>query len=132
MKIIKIIMQITVLYIFSAFGDWLHNFLNFPIPGSIIGMFLLLLALILKVFPLNWIETGANFLLVYLPLVFIPTIVGIMNYSYLFAGTGMILLFVIMVSTLFVMISAGLTSQLLANKTKKRKEKKLCQDYLSQ
>jgi len=132
MKIIKIIAQIALLYVFSFVGDWLHNLLHLPIPGSIIGLFLLFIALILKICPLTWIETGAEFLLAYLPLVFIPATVGVMNYPHLFTGSGVMLLFIVMVSTLIVMIAAGCTSQWLANRAQQRKEKKMCQEHLSQ
>lgn len=131
MKIIKTIAQIALLCGFSIAGDWLHNLLHLPIPGSIIGMFLLLVALVVKICPLKWIETGAEFLLAYLPLMFIPAIVGVMNYTHLFAGSGVLLLFIVVVSTLIVMIAAGHTSQLLA-RVQKRREKELCQDHLSQ
>ncbi|BCJ88398.1 hypothetical protein skT53_33830 [Effusibacillus dendaii] len=46
MKIMKIIAQIAFLYAVSFVGDWLHNLLHLPIPGSIIGFFLLLVALV--------------------------------------------------------------------------------------
>lgn len=132
MKIIKIIAQITLLYAFYFVGDSLRNLLHLPIPGSIVGLILLLVSLMLKVCPLKWIETGAGFLQFYLPLFLVPATTGVMNYIDLFAGSGVLLFIIVVVSTLIVMIAAGHTSELLANRALKRKEKKTCQDSLSQ
>ncbi|WP_442870400.1 CidA/LrgA family protein [Aneurinibacillus sp. Ricciae_BoGa-3] len=98
-----------------------------PIPGSIIGLMVLFMALILNICPLQWIETGAGFLLKYLPMVFIPATVGVMNYTPIFAGHGVVLLLIVAISTVIVMISAGYTSQFLANKVQNRRDQKLWQ-----
>lgn len=130
MKIIKIIAQIALLYAFYFVGDSLKNLLYLPIPGSIVGLFLLFAALILKACPLKWIETGVGFLHSYLGLLFVPATVGVMNYFHLFAGKGILLFFIVMISTLIVMIASGHTSQLLAKRALKRKEKNTCQHSL--
>ncbi|WP_079528469.1 CidA/LrgA family protein [Halobacillus hunanensis] len=132
MKTLKIIIQIALLYIFYMVGNWISAQLHLPIPGSIVGVVLLLAALIIGICPVHWVETGSGFLLAYLPLLFIPATVGVMNYFHLFAGSGILLIVIIVVSTLFTMITAGHTSQFLAKRSAKRKEKKQCSKYLSQ
>ncbi|WP_085522824.1 CidA/LrgA family protein [Tuberibacillus sp. Marseille-P3662] len=127
MKILKIVAQIAVLYMFYFIGEGLQHLLHLPIPGSIIGLFLLLTALIFKLCPVRWIESGADFLLSYLPLLFVPATVGVMNYFGLFAGKGIVLLLIVVISTIIVMIVAGHTSQILAKKVAKRKEKRTWQ-----
>ena len=92
MKYVKIVLQIIVLYGFVLMGNWLQDLLHLPLPGSIIGLLVLLAALSLKVFQLEWIESGSYFLLSYLPLYFIPATVGVMNYGHVFAGKGFLLI----------------------------------------
>jgi len=135
MKLIENIRQLDylktfsqVMFIFGFFflGDWLHVFLNLPLPGSIIGLLLLLALLFLRILPLGWIETGANFLLSYLPLFLIPATVGAINYGHVFAGKGSLLILLVIISTLITMAISSHTSQFLARRFDKRKEKLSC------
>lgn len=121
MQFLKIIVQIIVLYGFYYIGVALQKWLQLPIPGSIIGMLLLFTALLVKAYPIKWIETGAHLLLTYLALLFIPVTVGVMTYFDTFTNRGAALPFIVLLSTLLVMIVAGFTSDLLA----KWKEQKL-------
>ena len=122
----KTLLQIIFVYGFFFIGDWLHIFFNLPLPGSIIGLLLLLTALLLKVFPLSWIESGTNFLLSYLPLFLIPATVGAIKYGHVFAGKGSLLILIVIISTLITMAISSHTSQFLANRSDKRKEKLSC------
>ncbi|OAH58485.1 MULTISPECIES: CidA/LrgA family holin-like protein [Bacillaceae] len=131
MKFIKVFLQIVVLYIFYIVGVWLSDRLHLPLPGSIIGLLLLWLTLMFKVCPVNWIESGANFILSYLPLFFIPATVGVMNYFHVFAGKGIFLILIVVLSTLITMTIAGYTSQYLAQREEtKRKELKSWKERL--
>ncbi len=60
MKFTKILVQIAALYVFYMVGTWVQEMLNIPIPGSLIGMFLLLVLLSLKVLPVKWFDLGAE------------------------------------------------------------------------
>ena len=114
MQLLRVIVQIIVLYGFYYIGVALQKWLQLPSPGSIIGMLLLFVALLLKVYPIKWIEAGASFLLTYLALLFIPVTVGVMTYFDTFTNRGAALPLIILLSTLIVMIVAGFTSQWLA------------------
>jgi holin-like protein len=131
MKGIRIILQITILYVFSIVGEALHHFLHIPIPGSIIGLILLIICLSYKIVPVKIVEDGASFLLSFLPLLFIPSMVGIINYPSLFSISGGILFLIVVMSTIITMIAAGVASQFIETKTKKRKKRKECNKHLS-
>ncbi|MGM9923674.1 MAG: CidA/LrgA family holin-like protein [Bacillus sp. (in: firmicutes)] len=124
MKTIRIIAQIALLYIFLFAGNLLHTHLHIPLPGSIIGLLLLFLALSLNALSVKRIEHGAGFLLAFLPLLFVPTLVGIIKYPELFYGKGILVLVVVVISTIMTIISSGKFSQYIENKVKKREEKK--------
>lgn len=117
MKYVKIVLQIFVLYGFVLVGNWLQDFLHLPLPGSIIGLLVLLAALSLKLFQLEWIEAGSYFLLSYLPLYFIPATVGVMNYGHVFAGKGFLLIPITMISTFMTMYFSSYISQAIAKKS---------------
>lgn len=132
MKGLQIIYQIAILYAFTWIGNFIHHILPAPIPGSIIGLILLLICLSFKIIPIKIIENGASFLLAYLPLLFIPAMIGIMNYPSLFSSSGAILCLIGVVSTIVTMLVSGAASQFLEKRTMKRKENKKCSSHFSQ
>ncbi len=110
MKFIMIFIQLLVLYGFYIAGEWLRALFDLPLPGSIIGFLLLFTALLLKIYPLHWIESGAQFLLAFLSLYFIPATVGVIQYGELFSGKGLWLIVIAGFSTLLTMgVSATLS-----------------------
>lgn len=122
MKIIRIIVQLLVLYGFLLIGEAIQALLQLPMPGSIIGFLLLFGALLLKIYPLEWIDAGATFLLSFLSLYFIPATVGVVDYGPLFSGKGVWLLPIVSISTLITMAAAGFVSQYMANRHAAKKE----------
>ncbi|ALC91668.1 hypothetical protein AM500_19180 [Bacillus sp. FJAT-18017] len=131
MKILAIVLQIGLLYLFSFIGTFIQNMFNLVIPGSIIGLLLLFICLCLKIVPVKWIENGSVFLLGILMLLFIPTTVGIMNYPSLLSIHGALLVVAILVSTIISIAIAGTAIQFLEKKAQKRKDDKECSKPLS-
>jgi|SRR5690625_2617083 len=116
LKLGKICFHIIILYSFYLLGNWIQMSLNLFIPGSVIGMILLFLLLLIKGVKITWIEEGAAFLINNLPLFFIPATVGIIDYFSLFSGKGFLLIIIVLVSTAMVMSVSGRVSQRLARK----------------
>lgn len=123
MKIISIILQLLAITGFYLIGEAVQNFFNIPLPGSIIGFLLLFAALMLKIYPLEWIDSGAHFLLAFLSLYFIPATVGVVEYGELFSGKGMLLIPIVVVSTFLTMAASGWVSQYAAKASAERKER---------
>lgn len=111
MGIFRMIIQIGMLYIFYLIGMWIQTTFQLFIPGSVIGMLLFLTLLLLKVISPKICEGGAGLLIDHLPLLFLPATVGIVSYLYLFAGRGILLIFISLFSTVLVMVSAGAVSE---------------------
>lgn len=124
MNILRILAQIAILFAFSFIGGLLHTYLHIPLPGSIIGLILLFLALCTNFFSVKWIDQGAGFLLAFLPFLFIPTLIGVINYPELLSNKGFLLLIVVVISTIITIGAAGRASQYSENKSKRRKEEK--------
>lgn len=93
--------------------------LKIPIPGSIIGFLLLFGCLHFKIIRVTYIKEGAGFILVVLPLFFIPSTVGVIQYPELLSLKGMMLIIIVIVSTLLTMVVAGHASQWLEMKKEK-------------
>ena len=75
----KLYVQFMIILIFSFIGEAISNLLNLPVPGSIIGLVLLFLALEFKVIRLRHIDVVGNFLLNNMTILFLPAAVGIMD-----------------------------------------------------
>lgn len=108
LKLMKIIFQIGILCILYRAGEWVAETLNLSLPGSVIGMILLILLLFTRTVRLEWIEDGAGFMVKYLPFFFIPSTLGIMQYYGVFAGRGFLLIPIVLASTVLVMAVSGL------------------------
>jgi holin-like protein len=114
MKMIVIIAQVGLLYLFYLIGDYVQTLFHLPIPGSIVGLLLLFVLLLCKVIPVHWIENGSNTILSYLPLFFIPATAGIVNHLDIFNGRGLLLILVLIVSSVLTIGAAAHSSQWLA------------------
>ncbi|MFS0781795.1 CidA/LrgA family protein [Bacillus sp. 1P06AnD] len=110
---IKIILQISVLILFSILGNFLHTYAHIPLPGSIIGLILLFLSLSFRLIPISLVEKGSSFLISFFPLLFVPVFIGVMNYSSLLSIKGAILFLLVIVSTIVTMVISGASSQFI-------------------
>ncbi|WP_277587268.1 CidA/LrgA family protein [Psychrobacillus antarcticus] len=116
LKIIRIVLQVFILYLFSLIGSWIVQILSFQFPGSIIGLLLLFGCLYFKIIPGQLIKDGAGFLLTFLALFFIPATVGIMDYPEFLSWVGLGMVLSIIISTTLTIIITGKFCQYLERK----------------
>ncbi|SEU12544.1 CidA/LrgA family protein [Paenibacillus sp. NFR01] len=105
--------QVAGLTVFSMLVNLVTKGLHLPIPGSIIGMFLLFLLLESGIVRLSWVEAGASWLLAELLLFFIPSAIGVMNYFKVLEADGIQVLAVVLIGTFAVMASSGVLTGLI-------------------
>ena len=129
MKYIVICLQIPILFLFYYIGVFIQNTFKIPIPASIIGLLLLFLCLKIKLIPVEYINRGAGFLIAILPLLFVPICIGIMKYPVLLSVKGFSVMFIVFISTIFTMLIAGKTSQILEKSMNKRKDQNEWENY---
>ena len=110
-------------------GLMVQEFLKIPIPGSIIGLLLLFLSLYVKLIPINMINRGAGFLIAILPLLFVPVCIGVIKYPILLSIKGLSIIFVVFISSVFTLLIAGGTSQILEKLMTYRKEHNEWENY---
>lgn len=120
MYIIKAILQIGVLLGVTMLGNELTQLLHLRIPGSVLGILLVIILLQTKVIRLEWIESGANLLIAELMLFFIPSAVGVVKYKQLMMAEGMRFELVIIISTFTVMVCTGFLSEIINKIGKER------------
>lgn len=110
-QVFKMITQIILLFLISLAANTLVNFLNLKIPGTILGILVVLFLLETRIIRLEWIETGANYLVGNLMLFLIPSAVGVIQYRHILSENGLSLMAVIIISSIIVMVFTGLFAE---------------------
>lgn len=104
---------LAVLLVFQLAGEAVSTFLELPIPGSVIGMGLLLSALVLDIVHVEWLQAAADLLLSHMALFFVPAGVGVMVHFDLIAREWLPIIVATVVSTFAVMAATGWTAKTL-------------------
>ena len=118
----KYMVQFLRILAFCFLGEILHALLPLPIPSSIYGLALLLLALKLGVVKLEQIKETAGFLSAVFPLLFLPGAVGIMELGPVLAEIWLPAVLAIALVTVLVMAAAGRVTQAVMGRKEARHE----------
>ena len=105
------IFQFGVLCAVYYAGEVIANLTGLPIPGSVIGLLLMLALLRTGVVKARHVEETADFLIRAMPVMFIPVTTGLMVSYGLLSGHEAAFLGITTVSTVAVFASAGWTAQ---------------------
>ena len=104
---------LVLLLAFQFAGELVSRLLQLPVPGNVIGMGLMLVALATGLVREESLSDAAELLLKYLALFFVPAGVGVMLYFDLIAQEWLPILVGTIVSTFVVMAVTGWVEQLL-------------------
>jgi len=104
--------QLALVAVFWLAGEELVRITGLPLPGSIIGMGLALLALGARGLHVGSVKRGANWLLAEMLLFFVPAVLALLDHSELLGLVGLKILTVIVVSTVAVISVTALTVDL--------------------
>lgn len=117
---LKLFKQLGLVLLINFAGECISRVSGIPIPGSIIGMVILLALLKTKVIRVEQVSELADFLLSNINFFFIPVGVGIMiSYKYL-EGHYTAGITLILVTTIIVMIASGWVTEVLVRRREKR------------
>ncbi len=100
---------LATLLVFQLMGEALVRTLGAPVPGPVLGMALLLLALVLRPATLQAIRPTTQTLLQHLSLLFVPAGVGVMLHLQRLGDEALAIGVALVVSTLVGLASAALT-----------------------
>lgn len=109
----KLLRQSAILLLIIFIGEVLNRVFKIPIPGSVIGMIILLIALLTGIVKLSHIEEISNFLLDHLAFFFIPAGVGLLSILGVIKDSWYLILLLSLLTTIIVMAITGLIVQYL-------------------
>lgn len=99
----------TILLICLVIGNIIKSFIDFPIPGTVIGMGILFLALVLGIVKVPQVDETSSVLIESLGFLVCPASVGIINVLGDIKGDMINILIVITVSTIITFIVSAKT-----------------------
>jgi len=108
---------LTQLLIFQLAGEVIARGLNLPLPGPVLGMLLLFLALAVRGAPDHELQTTSQNLLQHLSLLFVPAGTGIMVHLHRVADEWLALLLSLLVSTFATLLVTALAMKLCQRPT---------------
>ena len=101
-------MGLLILLLCQLLGEWLVMALALPVPGPVMGMVLMLVALIVMRRVPEMIRTPSEGLLRHLALLFVPAGVGLTVHAELIAREWLVILSALVVSTVITIIVTAL------------------------
>ncbi len=107
--LMQIVAQSALLAALWFVADFAARRLNLPVPGSVVGLAILLILLLTGGVAPKWVKAGADWLLSNMLLFFIPAAVAVVQYGGLFKSDGWRLALVVVAGTLTVMIAVAFT-----------------------
>jgi holin-like protein len=119
---VDILKQFGLIIAFSFVGEILHAVLPLPVPASIYGIVLLFICLRAHVLHVIQIRETSSFLIEAMPVMFIPSAVGIMDSWSIISQSLIPYVVIIAVALIVVMAVSGLTTQYLIRRSERRKE----------
>ena len=112
----KFVFQFARIMGFCLVGELLHRVLPLPIPASIYGLVLLAAALLTGIVKLEQVKQTGDFLSGLFPLLFIPTVAGVMEVWDLIEGNLIPILIALVPVTWAVMAAAGKVPQTIMDR----------------
>ena len=118
----KYINQFLIILLISFLGEILKCLLPLPIPASIYGMIILFLGLMTKVIKLESVKETGKFLIEIMPIMFIPSGVGLMTTWGRLQPILLPVSIITAVTIITVMVATGWVSQIIIRKAGKKKD----------
>ena len=116
---------LVLLLVFQLLGNVAEMYFHLPVPGSVLGMFLLLVALIANDRLASWVRPISLVLISYLAVLFVPAGVGIMLHIDRLKNEALPIGVSLVVSTILTIAVTALVikySTIWLQKSKERKE----------
>ena len=109
----RFIKQFMIILAISFIGEALHSIVPLPVPASIYGLVIVLIALQTGALRLNQIKMAALLLIDIMPIMFIPAAVGLIQSTTSIKPILIQSIIIMMISTFVVMVITGKVSMLL-------------------
>lgn len=117
----KFIRQFGIILAVTFIGEILRSVIPLPVPASIYGLILMLLALNKKIIPLEQVKETGDFLIEMMPLMFIPAAVGLLISWKALKDILIPVILITILSTVIVMAVTGKVTQHIITLEKRNK-----------
>lgn len=118
----KYFRQFFLILAVSFLGEILHMVLPLPVPASIYGLVLMLLALVTGIIKIEQVKDTAVFLIEIMPVMFIPAAVGLLDSWSVLRPTIVPVIVITVLTTIIVMVVTGRVTQNVIRKGREKKE----------
>ena len=118
----KYIKQFGIILFITFLGELLKYVIPLPIPASIYGLVLMLIALQTKLIPIHSVREISRFLIEIMPMMFIPAAVGLMENIGILQSIFIPVIVITIVSTIAVMVISGKLTQLVIRLEKRTRK----------
>ncbi|MBS7540565.1 CidA/LrgA family protein [Ancylobacter lacus] len=108
------LLQVGLVAGFWLAGEAMVRLLGLPLPGGLVGLALVLALLASGRLKRQNLRRGAQWLLADMLLFFVPAVLAVLDHGELIGLTGLKILFVILLSTVMVMVVTALTVEALS------------------
>ena len=117
----KYVQQFSIILLISVIGEILKTFLPLPVPASVYGLVIMLVALLTGILKLDQVKGAADFLVEIMPVMFVPAGAGLITaWSSPICVPVLIMTFI---STVIVMVVTGKVTQGVIRMGKRGTEK---------
>lgn len=110
----QILIGLFILFVFLFLGDLTSIAIGNCIPGNVIGMIYLFLALCAKIIKPQWIRETTNFLTRNMVIFFVPLFMSLLEEWYILKLNLWSWLIILVITTILVMLTAGGAVELLS------------------
>lgn len=107
----KFLKQFSIILFISFLGELLHAIIPFPIPASVYGLILMLIALCTGILKLGQVKETADFLIEIMPVMFIPAAVGLLDSWPALQPVFIPVTAITIITTVLVMVVTGRVAQ---------------------
>jgi len=118
-EVVILVLEFIIIFGISYLGEILSKTLSLPVPGTVIGMFLLFIALYFKIIKVKQIEKAVNILLINMAIFFIPPGVRLISSLDYMKGNWVKIIVLMVLTTLITMIVTGRVVQYLVERGEK-------------
>jgi len=112
---LTVLLQITFLTALWAVGEWIAKFWNSPVPGGVIGLFLLSSLLLSGWLAPSKLDRGSQWLLSEMLVFIVPSMLSILDHPEFLGLIGIKVLLVIVLSSLLTMGMTCLSIEMLVH-----------------
>ena len=112
----KFLKPLSIIFACTFAGELMRYTIPLPVPANIYGILLLFLLLVTKIVPLSSVETTGNFLIDFMPVMFIPAGVGIISSRQSLSPILIPYIAILVISTIIVMCVTANVADVIISK----------------